>query len=181
MSDLDQKDFHLEMMRLALTEARKSTPSPSAFCVGCVLIARWPDESSSSFVLSSGFSRELPGNTHAEANALTKAKELSRDHLSHLTSSSSLDHTPAAEELFRMTDVYTTMEPCSVRTSGLPPCSEALIGAGVRRCFIGVREPDDFVNCEGARKLQDAGIDVVWLSGMEEACLRVARATDLSE
>lgn len=73
------------------------------------------------------------------------------------------------------TDVYTTMEPCSVRTSGLAPCADALIAARVRRCFIGVGEPDDFVNCEGAQKLKNAGIEVIWVKGMEEECLKVAR------
>ena len=43
------------------------------------------------------------------------------------------------------------------------------------RCFIGVGEPADFVNCEGAQKLKDAGIEVVWVDGMQDQCLAVAR------
>ena len=73
------------------------------------------------------------------------------------------------------TDVYTTLEPCSVRTSGLPACADALIKARVKRCIIGVGEPDDFVQCEGAQKLKDAGIDVLWLKGLEKQCLDAAR------
>ena len=72
-------------------------------------------------------------------------------------------------------DIYTTMEPCSIRTSGLAPCADAVIAAGIKRCFIGVGEPDDFVNCEGARKLKDAGVEVIWLEGLEKECLEVAR------
>lgn len=71
--------------------------------------------------------------------------------------------------------VYTTMEPCSVRTSGLAPCANALVDAKIKRCFIGVGEPDDFVQCEGAQRLKDAGIEVVWLAGLEAECLEVAR------
>jgi pyrimidine deaminase RibD-like protein len=81
----------------------------------------------------------------------------------------------SADEILAHVDVYTTMEPCSVRTSGLAPCADALIAANIRRCFIGVGEPDDFVVCEGAQKLKDAGIDVVWVKGLEEDCLREAR------
>lgn len=78
-------------------------------------------------------------------------------------------------DILANTDVYTTLEPCSVRTSGLSPCADALIAANVRRCYIGVGEPDDFVTCEGARKLKDAGIEVVWLKGFEKECLEAAR------
>ena len=67
------------------------------------------------------------------------------------------------------------MEPCSIRTSGLAPCADAVIAAGIKRCFIGVGEPDDFVNCEGARKLKEAGVEVIWLAGLEKECLEVAR------
>lgn len=80
-----------------------------------------------------------------------------------------------AADILPHTDVYTTLEPCSVRTSGLAPCADALIKAKVRRCIIGVGEPDDFVKCEGAQKLKDAGIKVIWLEGFEEDCLRAAR------
>lgn len=79
------------------------------------------------------------------------------------------------EDLLRHADAYTTLEPCSVRTSGLPACADALIRAGIKRCIIGVGEPDDFVKCEGAQKLRDAGINVVWLGGLEKQCLDAAR------
>lgn len=82
---------------------------------------------------------------------------------------------PGLDELLQQAEVYTTMEPCSVRTSGLPPCADALIQAKVKRCYIGVGEPDDFVKCEGAQKLRDAGVEVIWLREMENECLSVAR------
>ncbi|KAG5342802.1 hypothetical protein C0989_008752 [Termitomyces sp. Mn162] len=163
---------HLHFLRLALLEAEKCIPTPTAFCVGCLLVARWPDDSSSPVILATGHSRELPGNTHAEANALAKVQKLSVDELSALFPS------PLSIDLVSVlayVDVYTTLEPCSVRTSGLAPCVDALIKAKVKRCFIGVGEPDDFVDCEGARKLEDAGIEVVWIDGLEEECLRAAR------
>lgn len=173
MIDTRQEE-HLIFMQQALNGALSDdcVPVQTAFCVGCVLVARVPG-TVDPVTLTTGYSRELPGNTHAEANALTKALSLSKLHFATLFPSAS--PTPSIEDLLRYTDVYTTLEPCSVRTSGLPACADALIKAGVKRCIIGAGEPDDFVKCEGARKLRDAGIDVVWLSGLEKQCLDAAR------
>lgn len=159
-------------MRLALEEAKKCETSPTAFSVGCVLVVH-SQITTAPVVLATGYSRELPGNTHAEANALSKARAMSADDIARLLPSSlaSAD----IDDLLRDADVYTTMEPCSVRTSGLSPCADALIMANIRRCLIGVGEPDDFVTCEGARKVQDAGIEVIWVKGLEDSCLSVAR------
>jgi pyrimidine deaminase RibD-like protein len=165
---LTESEDHLHFLRLALAEAEKCEPTPTAFCVGCVLTCPTSD-ASERVILTTGYSRELPGNTHAEAHALTKARSLSPARLAEFVSSASID------DIFSHTDVYTTMEPCSVRSSGLSPCADALIDAKVRRCFIGVQEPDDFVQCEGAQKLMAAGIEVIWIKGLEEACLNVAR------
>ncbi|KAJ7940562.1 cytidine deaminase-like protein [Mycena leptocephala] len=160
------------LLHVALAEARKCEPSPTAFCVGCVLAVVWPAADSEPTILSTGYSRELPGNTHAEANALAKLNALTPPQIQSLFPGTT---PPRIDQIFPRLDVYTTMEPCSVRTSGLSPCTDALIAAGVRRCFIGVGEPADFVECEGAQKLKDAGIDVVWMAGLEEECLKVAR------
>ena len=161
-------------MKLAVTEAQKCTPKETAFSVGCVLVTRYPDNTADSTIISTGYSRELEGNTHAEANALEKARRLSAEELRARIPS--IQDDISLDQILRKTDVYTTMEPCSVRTSGLAPCADALVAARIARCIIGVGEPDDFVKCEGAKKLTDAGIEVVWLKGMEEVCLDVARA-----
>jgi len=125
----------------------------------------YPDERG--IVLSTGYSRELAGNTHAEANALQKARMLQTlPGISETSTLSTLLHTAS---------VYTTLEPCSVRTSGLAPCANALVDAGVKEVIIGVQEPDDFVTCEGVKVLRDGGVEVKWVKGLEEECLRVAR------
>jgi pyrimidine deaminase RibD-like protein len=146
-------ETHLQYMRAALDEARKAIPVENAFCVGCVIVDE--EGSDGPRVISTGYSRELPGNTHAEANALAKLQN----------SAGTLRHC----------SVYTTMEPCSVRLSGLAPCSDGLINAGARKVLIGTMEPNDFVNCTGIQKLLDAGIPVIWVRGLEEQCLSVAR------
>jgi pyrimidine deaminase RibD-like protein len=127
-------------------------------------------------ILARGYSRELAGNTHAEANALTKTRDLSPEQLSELfPTSAAVAAATTVDDVLKHTDVYTTLEPCSVRTSGLTPCADALVASRVPRCFIGVAEPDDFVQCEGARKLKEAGCQVVWVKGLEEECLAAAR------
>jgi pyrimidine deaminase RibD-like protein len=161
----------LSFMHIALREAEKCETSPTAFSVGCVLVVH-KVVTGKPIVLATGYSRELPGNTHAEANAVVKARALSADDLARMFPSSP---SGSADELLHHAEVYTTMEPCSVRTSGLSPCADALIAAKVRRCIIGVGEPADFVVCDGARKLAEAGIEVVWLKGLEDECLSAAR------
>jgi pyrimidine deaminase RibD-like protein len=165
-----REDLHQEFMQKALAEARKCIPTPTAFCVGCVIVVK--SRQHNSVVLAAGYSRELAGNTHAEANALSKARALSTTELGAILGESEGGN---IKEVLARADVYTTLEPCSIRTSGLSPCADALIDAHIQRCFIGVGEPKDFVVCEGAQRLKDAGIDVVWLPGMEDECLREAR------
>jgi pyrimidine deaminase RibD-like protein len=166
-------DQHIQYLRKALSEAAKCIPTPTAFCVGCVLVARYPEQQP--VLLATGYSRELPGNTHAEANALAKARNLSPAQLAELFPTGANNNEPGIDDVLAHTDVYTTLEPCSVRTSGLAPCAVALVAARVSRCFIGVGEPGDFVQCEGARMLRAAGCQVVWLKGLEKECLEAAR------
>ncbi|ODQ52672.1 hypothetical protein SAICODRAFT_30508 [Saitoella complicata NRRL Y-17804] len=70
------------------------------------------------------------------------------------------------------------MEPCSERLSGNKPCTDRILDYGkevFNSVYLGVKEPSDFVECKGVRKLKDAGIQVVHVQGLEEECLEVAR------
>ena len=53
---------------------------------------------------------------------------------------------------------YVTLEPCS-HYGQTGPCANALIEAGISRCFIAVIDPDPRVHWRGAALLQEAGID----------------------
>ncbi|WP_202624814.1 bifunctional diaminohydroxyphosphoribosylaminopyrimidine deaminase/5-amino-6-(5-phosphoribosylamino)uracil reductase RibD [Steroidobacter agaridevorans] len=55
--------------------------------------------------------------------------------------------------------VYVTLEPHSYQ-GRTPPCTDALIGAGVRRVVIGVLDANPKVSGDGVRQLQAAGIEV---------------------
>lgn len=54
---------------------------------------------------------------------------------------------------------YVTLEPCAHH--GLtPPCTMALIDAGVQRVLAATRDPNPEVNGQGLQRLEQAGIDV---------------------
>lgn len=56
--------------------------------------------------------------------------------------------------------VFVTLEPCS-HQGRTPPCTEALIAAGVAKVVVGASDPDDRVRGTGIAELEAAGIEVV--------------------
>jgi diaminohydroxyphosphoribosylaminopyrimidine deaminase/5-amino-6-(5-phosphoribosylamino)uracil reductase len=65
----------------------------------------------------------------------------------------------AAGTKARGADVYVTLEPCN-HQGRTPPCTDALIAAGVRRVFFGSADPNPLVDGHGARRLRRASIEV---------------------
>lgn len=80
------------------------------------------------------------GDLHAERDALKNARE------------NGVDVKGAA--------VFVTLEPCC-HYGKQPPCTHALIEAGIKKVVIGSRDPNPLVNGKGIKILQDAGIQVV--------------------
>lgn len=87
-----------------------------------------------------------PGGPHAEAAALA-----------------------AAGDAARGATVYTTLEPCfPFEGKRTPPCSHALIEAGVRRVVIAIEDPHEGVRGNGTALLRAAGIEVELGDGAAE-------------
>jgi diaminohydroxyphosphoribosylaminopyrimidine deaminase/5-amino-6-(5-phosphoribosylamino)uracil reductase len=66
----------------------------------------------------------------------------------------------AAGRRARGADLYTTLEPCD-HYGKTPPCSMAVLEAGVRRVFVGSADPNPLVNGKGIARLRGAGVEVV--------------------
>ncbi|MEW6584665.1 MAG: bifunctional diaminohydroxyphosphoribosylaminopyrimidine deaminase/5-amino-6-(5-phosphoribosylamino)uracil reductase RibD [Nitrospirota bacterium] len=56
--------------------------------------------------------------------------------------------------------LYVNLEPCCHTEKRTPPCTKALINAGIRKVVVGMPDPNPKVSGKGVRELKDAGIDV---------------------
>lgn len=86
-------------------------------------------------VVGKGFSQPA-GGLHAEAVALQGAGDRARGAVA-----------------------YVTLEPCC-HFGKTPPCTQALIKAGVKRVVVGMQDPDRRVQGQGIAELRRAGIEV---------------------
>ena len=85
---------------------------------------------------------EKPGAPHAEINALKNATDDVRG-----------------------ADLYVTLEPC-VHVGRTGPCVKAIEEAGIKKVYVGMADPDNRVNGQGIRYLENVGIKVV--TGVDE-------------
>lgn len=74
-----------------------------------------------------------------------------------------------AGERARGATIYVNLEPCN-HYGRTPPCTSALIAAGVAKVVVGMVDPDPRVSGGGIERLRGAGIEV--LVGVEEAACR---------
>ncbi len=86
-------------------------------------------------IVGTGYHRRA-GEAHAEIGALLQAGELARGGTA-----------------------YITLEPCN-HHGRTPPCTDALIAAGITRVVVGVRDPNPHVDGGGIERLSQAGIAV---------------------
>lgn len=161
------KPDHANYMRLALDQARKSPPKSTNYCVGALLVDEARDE-----ILSTGYTLELPGNTHAEQCCLSK-----------LASQHGIPEEKVGDVLPPTAVIYTTMEPCNLRLSGNLPCADRIVQTkvngqgGICKVYSGVKEPEKFVGENSGRtKLENHGVQCIYVTGFEDEVLKVATA-----
>ena len=130
---MDDRD-DTEHMRRALAQAAtvRSVTAPNPW-VGCVIVP--PDSAAGGGVVFAGATAP-PGGPHAEVVALQ-----------------------AAGEAARGATLYVTLEPCA-HQGRTPPCTDAIIEAGVARVVVGIEDPDDQVAGRGLAALRAAGLEV---------------------
>ncbi len=119
------------MMRRALAQAERGlyTATPNPR-VGCVIVREGA-------VIGEGFHARA-GEAHAEVAALADARERGHD--------------------ARGATMYVTLEPCN-HTGRTPPCTVAVIAAGVSRVVAAMADPNPAA-AHGADRLRAAGIAV---------------------
>jgi diaminohydroxyphosphoribosylaminopyrimidine deaminase/5-amino-6-(5-phosphoribosylamino)uracil reductase len=122
----------IKFMRLALRLARRGhgTTSPNPM-VGAVLVK-------GGRIIGRGWHRKA-GEPHAEIEALRDAQRRG--------------HSPRGATL------YVTLEPCSTH-GRTPPCTEAIIAAGIKRVIAGTTDPNPKHAGKGFKILRRAGIRV---------------------
>jgi len=80
---------------------------------------------------------QIPGGPHAEVYAIDDAGDQAKG-----------------------ADLYVTLEPCN-HHGKTPPCTEKIIGSGIRRVIMAMTDPNPDVAGGGAQRLEQAGISVV--------------------
>ena len=96
-------------------------------------------------IIGRGFHRG-PGTPHAEVAAMLDARR----------------SLPDAGQSLAGSTLYCTLEPCCHCGSGkrTPPCTEAIISAGISRVVFASQDPNPLVAGKGAERLRTAGIRV---------------------
>jgi diaminohydroxyphosphoribosylaminopyrimidine deaminase/5-amino-6-(5-phosphoribosylamino)uracil reductase len=128
---------------LELAERGRGRVSPNPL-VGAVVVRDGE-------VIGEGFHAEL-GGLHAERAALEDCRERGED--------------PAGATM------YVTLEPCA-HQGRQPPCTEALLEAGIGRVVIASEDPSEKAAGRGPGILRDGGVAVEFAAGAEAGAARL--------
>jgi pyrimidine deaminase RibD-like protein len=130
-----------EWLREAIEHSRLCLPSLAAYSVGAIVV------SSTGIELARGYSRETEATAHAEEAALTRVRQ---------------------NDLAGAT-LYSSLEPCGVRTSRPVPCARLIAETPISRVVFALREPPTLAPGGGAAMLRSAGVEVVEMQELADA------------
>ena len=140
---MDAPDTHIEHMREAIALAERGLGHVSPNpMVGAVVV------DASGATIGRGWYAGPRGAPHAEVCALREAGDRARG-----------------------ATMYTSLEPCDHHAS-TPPCTDALIAAGVARVVVAAPDPNPLVDGRGIARLRAAGLEVIEGVLAEEALRR---------
>jgi diaminohydroxyphosphoribosylaminopyrimidine deaminase/5-amino-6-(5-phosphoribosylamino)uracil reductase len=71
--------------------------------------------------------------------------------------------------------LYVSLEPCCHTDKRTPPCTQAILRAGIKRVVIAMKDPNPKVSGKGIRQLEEAGIEVI-LGILEEKARKLNEA-----
>jgi diaminohydroxyphosphoribosylaminopyrimidine deaminase/5-amino-6-(5-phosphoribosylamino)uracil reductase len=126
-----------------LAEGGRGRTSPNPL-VGAVIVQDGD-------VIGEGFHAEL-GGLHAERAAIEDCRARGSD--------------PAGSTL------YLTLEPCA-HTGRQPPCTEAILDAGISQVIYASEDPTDKASGRGPGMLRDGGLEVELATGSEASAARL--------
>ncbi|KAJ5089785.1 hypothetical protein N7532_008469 [Penicillium argentinense] len=169
---------HTPFMQKCIELAEKSPPRPTNFRVGAILLSRKDGDItfSDDRILSTGYTMELAGNTHAEQCCFANYAAV------HKVADDQVAGALPVEPGRKLV-MYVSMEPCGKRLSGNAPCVQRITKTrdggreGIHKVYFGVKEPGTFVGeSEGCKMLSAAGIEWEHVPGLEKEILSVAVA-----
>jgi 5-amino-6-(5-phosphoribosylamino)uracil reductase len=130
----------------AVSDSQQSEPTEKRYRVGAVLVTACGAE-------FEGYTGETAPDNHAEEEVVSKALASGVD--------------------LKGATIYSTMEPCTRRSSKPESCTDLIIRHGMKKVVFALREPDRFVRCDGVRRLVDAGIEVVEMAAYAPDVIRI--------
>lgn len=90
------------------------------------------------------------------------------------TDHAEVDMIKNCDQKIQQTDtLYVNLEPCC-HQGNTPPCTEAIIAAGIQNIVVGMKDPDSRVAGQGIQQLKDAGITLS-MSTLRAQCERLNR------
>jgi diaminohydroxyphosphoribosylaminopyrimidine deaminase / 5-amino-6-(5-phosphoribosylamino)uracil reductase len=142
MGQLKAKDHELFMQRCLELGASGLGQVAPNPLVGCVIVRNGK-------IIGEGYHRVF-GGPHAEVEAFSSV---------------------SASENLQEASLYVNLEPCC-HHGKTPPCTDLIIGKGIRKVVIGATDPNPLVAGNGVNILRESGCEVE-TGVLEEACRRL--------